>query len=91
MSNNITTRVIPVIVLLSLLGTGVAQAFCFLKGHDRSASYNNSRMPAVGFTPAAYPGYSYGPVLPGWDSNPAVLPQQQPYDNYYGAGTVLRH
>jgi hypothetical protein len=74
---------LPAIVLLSLLGTGVAQAFCFLKNKDRGASYSNSRMPAIGFSPAVYQGYPYRPLQPGWYGYQTVAPQQLPYDNRY--------
>lgn len=91
MSHRITTRVVPAIILLSLLGTGVAQAFCFLKNSDRRANFNNSRMPAIGFSPAAFQGYPYNPVQPAWYGNPAALPQQHQYDYRYNTGTGLQH
>jgi hypothetical protein len=91
MSHRIATRAVPAIILLTLLGTGAAQAFCFLKGNDRRADFSNSRMPAIGFSPAVYQGYPYSPVQPAWYGNPAGLAQQPYYDNRYGTGTGLQH
>ncbi|HUT40993.1 MAG TPA: hypothetical protein VM011_06575 [Gammaproteobacteria bacterium] len=91
MSHRIATRAVPAIILLTLLGTGAAQAFCFLKGNDRRADFSNSRMPAIGFSPAVFQGYPYSPAQPAWYGNPAALPQQPYYDNRYGAGTGLQH
>lgn len=79
MTRKITTRVAPALILLSLLATDVAQAFCFLKDHDRRANRNYGRMPAIGFNPSTW-GYPYSPVQPGWYGNQALLPQQLPYD-----------
>jgi len=91
MSHKITTRVVPAVILLSLLGTGAAQAFCFFKGNDRRADSYKTRMPAVGFMPAGYQGYPYSPLQRGWYGNPSLLPQQQPYDNRYDIGTGMQH
>ena len=92
MSYKITTRIVPAVILLSLLGTGMAQAqaFCFLKDNDRRANFNNGRMPAIGFNPAGLQGYLYSPVQPVRYGNPGVMPRQLPYDKRYGAGTGLQ-
>lgn len=91
MTYKITTRIVPAVILLSLLGTGVAQAFCFMKNHDRRANFSNNRMPAIGFSPAALEGYQVSPVQPGWYVYPTALPQQLPYDSRYDVDSGLQH
>ncbi len=91
MTHRITTRAVPAIILFSLLGTGVAQAFCFMKGHDRHTNFGDNRMPAIGFSPAALQGYFYSPVQPGWYGYTTVLPQQLPNDSRHDVGSGLQH
>lgn len=85
-------RVLPVIILLSLLGTGTAEAFCFLKNKERRADFTGYPMPAIGFSPATYRDYANALPQSGWyGGNRSALPQPSlPYDNRYDTGSVLR-
>lgn len=92
MTHRIATRVLPAIILLSLLGTGAAQAFCFLKNNDRRENFTGYPMPAIGFSPALYRDYPYGTLQPAWyGGHRSVLPQQPlPYEGRYGTGSDLQ-
>lgn len=92
MTHRIATRVVPAIVLLSLLGTGTAQAFCFLKKNERRMDYGSSRMPAIGFSPTVFQDYpSYAPLPMTRYGNPAMPPQQPANDSRYDTGSVYRY
>jgi len=93
MTHRIETRAVPAILLLALLGTDAAQAFCFLKDHDRRTNYYDGRMPAIGFNPAVFRDYQYSPVPPGWYDDQATLPRRQPheYDVRPDTGYGLQH
>lgn len=92
MFHRITLRVVPAIILLSLLGTGVAQAFCFLKNSERRNGHSNGRMPAIGFSPSVYQGYPYSPLQqPARYEDRNLVPQQPLYDSRYTAGSGLQH
>jgi hypothetical protein len=93
MFKRIATRVMPAVVLLSLLGTGTAQAFCFMKHNDRRANFSGYPVPAIGFSPAYYRDYPYGTLQPAWyEGQRSTVPQQPArYDDRYNPGSDLRY
>lgn len=94
MALRFTMRVLPAIVLLSLLGTGAAQAFCFLKNNDRRANYSGYPMPAIGFSPSLLRDYQYRVQPPvRYAGERSLLPQPPlPSDGYYSStGSILRY
>ncbi|MGD8619869.1 MAG: hypothetical protein PVH54_11875 [Gammaproteobacteria bacterium] len=93
MLKRIATRVLPAVVFLSLLATGAAQAFCFLKHNDRRADFSSYPIPAIGFSPAYYRDYPYGTLQPAWyEGQRSIMPQQPSrYEDRYGAGSDLRY
>lgn len=60
------------LVVMALLWTGLAQAFCFSfgTGKHRRADYYRGPFPAPGFPARGYPAYLLAPPVPGWYGPP---------------------